>query len=90
MDSMYSSAQDAPLGSTIMPASNIGETARAFDSLSEPAGEIGSNGIPMVRRSEMMAVPLLESSIRMAVGLQRLLRSLVFCRPSTYSIRALK
>jgi hypothetical protein len=46
-----------------MLASNIDDTARAFDSLSEPTGEIGSNGIPIVRRSEMMAVPLLESSI---------------------------
>jgi len=45
-----------------MPASNKGETARALASLSDPAGEIGNRGIPVVRRSEMMAVPLLESS----------------------------
>src|ERR1700704_2831365 len=50
-----------------MPASNIGETARALASLSDPAGEIGKMGIPVVRRSEMIAVPLLESSIRTAV-----------------------
>src|SRR5450755_4365606 len=65
---MYSSAHSAPSGSRIMPDSNIGETARALASLSDPAGEIGNRGIPAVHRSEMIAVPLLESSTRTAVG----------------------
>src|SRR6267378_4056295 len=73
-----------------MPASNIGETARALASLSDPAGEIGKMGIPVVRKSEMIAVPLLESSINTAVvSFHFAYWSLTLVRPSTYSIRSI-